>query len=1167
MKINALKLFAFGPFTDKLIDFSGNGYGLHIVYGANEAGKSTALRALIGLLYGFAHRVEDAWLHENKELSVGGTLLLSNGNLLNLMRYKRRKNDLIIEDTGQPFNQADLDKYLGRMGREAFEHAFGICHNSLRLGVESVLSAGGDLGQALFAATSGLNTLKRVMTKLDVQQGQLFAPRAQKARINAGISQINALRKEQREASASHLHWKKMKKRLDELHQTGIDFEKQMEDLSAKTSLLSRHRDALKHVAIYEQLEKDLHEIGSVPDLQSDFSHDRVETQMAIKQAKKAEENLKKDLAEIDKKLDALFYDEKIINNEKLIENLSGNANIHTKAMRDSKSLKAQIYQYKEIAQTALSSLRPGLALESIASLRLSKPENAKLQRLSAKGAKLEESVNSTNRALCVAKKNLEKFQLQLDQLEDPENTEELKSSLSRATEYGKIEERLSDVKSEITLLQEQADTELAALSLWDGDLSGLARLAITTEETMRRFETDLTDLDRKLEDTERNNIEASNSMKEKEKKLIELTRIRELPSEDDLKEHRNLRNRGWKSVRAVWLEGGDVDQDFLSAFPEDLELADAYEKSVYKADDTADALREDAEAVAKAEALKKDIQELKSGLLAITKRVVGLTEQRTALWNQWKKLWEPLDIIPLTPREMIAWSSRVDGLRRKVGELRKCEIAADQLRQDFDQIRSEVASSLIRINVDIPDKKSFSGLIDLAKRTIQKADKLNEKRQEIEVRIYTLREEIDTLQERKNENEQSLHVWADNWALTIAKLGFDESARPEDVHDFILALDDIFNQLEKIKDFQARIVAIENDYRAYTKEVANTVENLAPELKDLAPEAAALELNARLKRDKDQRKEFQLLESEKRKKSSSLSETRENIAALDEKMRLLCSEAQAESPDDLPEIEKRAAKRIKLLDDFAKVNERLAELSSAQDLKSFIEQVKAHNLDELNAHLDRLTSDKQRHQDEQKKLLADIALAKNELETIAGESRATEIAEEAEGLAGEIQSEVEHYIKLRLSSAILSKAIERYRQSNQSPVLEASSKYFKAITRESFLGLRADYDYKGDPVIKAIRPNGSLLTVQELSDGSRDQLFLALRLGGLDKYTKNNEPVPFIVDDVLVHFDDDRSSAALYTMSRLANSTQIIFFTHHQHLVDLAKNTLPNEILRVQAI
>ena len=128
MKINELRLVAFGPFTDKILDFSGNGYGFHLVFCTNEAGKSTALRALQALLYGFGHIVQDAWLHESNKLAVGGTLALDNGGSLNLTRYKRRKNDLINEAAGQPFHQADLDtinQHRARMGRPPLDLAAG----------------------------------------------------------------------------------------------------------------------------------------------------------------------------------------------------------------------------------------------------------------------------------------------------------------------------------------------------------------------------------------------------------------------------------------------------------------------------------------------------------------------------------------------------------------------------------------------------------------------------------------------------------------------------------------------------------------------------------------------------------------------------------------------------------------------------------------------------------------------------------------------------------------------------------------------------------------------------------------------------------------------------------------------------------------------------------
>ena len=135
----------------------------------------------------------------------------------------------------------------------------------------------------------------------------------------------------------------------------------------------------------------------------------------------------------------------------------------------------------------------------------------------------------------------------------------------------------------------------------------------------------------------------------------------------------------------------------------------------------------------------------------------------------------------------------------------------------------------------------------------------------------------------------------------------------------------------------------------------------------------------------------------------------------------------------------------------------------------------------------------------ERENLVAGIAVARNELKQYDGRSRAAGLAVEAAGLTGRIQSDVDRYVKLRLASVVLAQAIERYRKHNESPVLEAAGGYFETLTGESFAGLKADFNEKGEPVLKAVRASdNSGLTVDALSDGTRDQMFLALRLGGL---------------------------------------------------------------------
>ncbi|NIN68683.1 MAG: AAA family ATPase, partial [Anaerolineae bacterium] len=112
MKILNLNLPAFGCFTDFELDFNGDGANFHLLYGRNEAGKSTSLRALVDLLYGIPQQTRDNWLHDNERLRIGGTLSGPDGSRLDFARRKGRR-DTILDGDGNPIPDAILGQYLG----------------------------------------------------------------------------------------------------------------------------------------------------------------------------------------------------------------------------------------------------------------------------------------------------------------------------------------------------------------------------------------------------------------------------------------------------------------------------------------------------------------------------------------------------------------------------------------------------------------------------------------------------------------------------------------------------------------------------------------------------------------------------------------------------------------------------------------------------------------------------------------------------------------------------------------------------------------------------------------------------------------------------------------------------------------------------------------------
>ncbi len=148
-------------------------------------------------------------------------------------------------------------------------------------------------------------------------------------------------------------------------------------------------------------------------------------------------------------------------------------------------------------------------------------------------------------------------------------------------------------------------------------------------------------------------------------------------------------------------------------------------------------------------------------------------------------------------------------------------------------------------------------------------------------------------------------------------------------------------------------------------------------------------------------------------------------------------------------------------------------------------------------------------------------------------------------------------FLRLRLATHFLQTQIERFRKENQGPLLEKSGRVFQSITRGAFSGLGAEFSADDVPVLVGLRPDQTPVSIEAMSDGTRDQLYLALRLAALDRYLEAHEPMPLILDDLLITFDNERTKAILPQLAGLAKRTQIFLFTHHEHLVELCRQTL----------
>jgi len=169
-----------------------------------------------------------------------------------------------------------------------------------------------------------------------------------------------------------------------------------------------------------------------------------------------------------------------------------------------------------------------------------------------------------------------------------------------------------------------------------------------------------------------------------------------------------------------------------------------------------------------------------------------------------------------------------------------------------------------------------------------------------------------------------------------------------------------------------------------------------------------------------------------------------------------------------------------------------------------------------------------------------------------AGRDAATH-AQEARHHLAEAQSAAERYARLHLARALLQAGIERIRQERQGPLLRSAGRHLAMLTAGRYLRLSTDEDDAGRTLLRAVASDGRECPVEALSEGTRDQLYLALRVAAIEAGAAEAEPLPFIADDLLATFDEGRAVAAISLLAQLGATTQTVLFTHHAHIAELA--------------
>jgi len=1155
MRIDRLDLTAYGSFTDRSLDLSKGDLGLHLIYGDNEAGKSTSLRALIAWLFGIPARTKDNYLHANAQLRIGGKLRLASGETMEFVRRKGTKGTLLEPGTDAALDDSVLSRYLpGGMDEKLFTKLYGIDHGRLVAGGQELLDQSGDLGQALFSAAVGTASLREILSHLQNSAEELYKPRASTKLVNKAISGFKEANKRIKASSLPVAEWKKLRKEIQETLSSIQQVEKTIHEKSREKSRLERLNRGQGVLAERREMLTRMEAMGDVLLLPENFDEKRKMAGDDKSRAEKTKARAKAKLSRLTEEATALDVQGELLENEETILALQKELGAVEKTIRDRPQQDGKRRLLRNEAEQLLKGIRSDLGIDEANRLRPLTNNKKWISGLARKHDLLSQKKENAGALLRDVEDEQEATIKELEgQSQSNLDLEELKAAVASARKAGDLEGRLADLQKRVSEEEAACESELSRLGRFSGTLERLSKIAMPVPETLDRYERRFDALEESIRDDMRRRKEFEEDRKQAERDLKTLLLTSDAPTIAELEESRSVRDAGWSLIKRKHIEKIEVEREIAEYAPGS-DLPAYYEQKIDIADNVSDRMRLAADQVVKRVDLETRLEDLKSRHDEIAREVEKSNEEKASSQREWNSLWEPLGVAPGSPREMKQWILKVDKLLANVQTAKTVSGDAQKVAEERKALKEAIALQISKFEDSTEWREmSLDAMIHLCEQrgdreeaTLERKRQLEHSRSKAEIRIQRLREELRAI-------ESDRAHWLREWSQAIEGLGLQPETHPEQATEAFDQLLRFFDKYDKSEELRKRLFGMDQVTEKFEKRVFEFVEAIGFQRDDIDALAMAARLNRDLNETREARASLQKIERQQKEIREEIEDAEITIRAAREQIVSMREQAGVENDEDLESVCESSLKMREMQRKLEMLERELTRNGDGLSIDALEQEAAESDVDSIDGELERVSSELEELQAERDAFRDRRQTLQHEIDAMDGSAVAAIASEEAEQQLATMVSGVERYLRLQIASLILEQRIEEYRKKNQAPVLARAGEIFSHLTLGSYANLRDELDEHGKPILLGVRPDDVEVSVDGMSDGTRDQLYLALRLATLEQHLSRGEPMPFVVDDILIGFDDDRTRVCLEVLAELANRTQVLLFTHHRRVLELA--------------
>ena len=1152
MKIEQIDLKAYGHFTNQRLTLTGDA-NFHIICGPNEAGKTTLWRAINGALFGIPERSQDTFLHESKKLRIGLALQASSGERLAVMRRKGRVNTLLKYDpaSGEELPDAVTDErireWLGGLSQNLFMAMFSLDHEALVRGGEALAQGKGDAGESLFEAGAGLTSIRTLRAKLDREAETLFKPRASTSVIYKALAEYEDTRRQAKDAAIRPADWTTSKSAMEAASTAYETAKAEQSRLQKEGRRLERLSATLPDVAALKLAQARLDELFSVPLLPASASADRIAATTKRDNAGEAERIVRTRLEKRQGELASLQYNEATLAEAESIEA------IHhaTAAYRDALIELATAVVSIESAQKSFDSASKQISSEaSAAEVMQWIPDTTKVARIRSlvtTGATLKAGHEADLKAVSEKQQDVGRLDNELLRLGDDSDATSLTAYLGSVADHGDPDAQAEQLESGAKVAENKLDTEANGLKLLSAE--AVAATTVPLDAVVQQFKTDEDELRRQSRSLREAIEKIEDDLDSLQADINGLEVRGEIPTKESVAAERTRRNSLWLSIRRRFMPAPDESPAAESP------PAEQYEQAVNRADDASDVLFTDAERATRFAEFRVREAQMQGALKLESGRAESVTSKQENLQQRWSALLASHQLPSLTITEAAAWITKREAFLQKREDIQVKQRDAQAKRAFALEIRSRLAELLMQLKADAPAKSERLSEVLARARLIAKqyADQ-NTQRALKNADLLTARLALGNAEKTEVGSRAKIDGWQTQWEGAMQAIRLAKDASPEEATARIDQFATLQGEHDALDGTTADQRSAQIKIDDYQKRLADTWQRVHG--KAMPDDSGSLEvLAADLYRELTDARALQQQQNTLTQQVSddqlALDEALASADAAKKSLDKLLLQANCITLESLELIEEQSSQRTALANEVRDIEARLVK-SSGIPLAEALSQAEGQDPDLVAEALKHNLQKNEDNAAQMQKLHEDYLTARQVFEAMDGSSKAADAQQMLAQHSARISEPSSDYAASRIASVILAQVIDTYQKRNQGPLIDMASKRYAAITAGRYSGVVIDYD-EDRQILKSVRVDGERLTMDQLSTGRRDQLFLALRLAAIEGHLGKGEPLPIIIDDILIQFDDAAASATFKVLADLSQRTQVLFLTHHEHLLEVA--------------